>query len=434
MPELTRYAIVGTGGRHVMYRNSLLNLYANHGALVGLCDRNPGRLALSAAKIRQHAQLDVPGYAADAFDRMLDETMADTVIVTTMDSTHDEYICRALEAGRDVVTEKPLTVDAGKLQRIVDTQARTGRNVTVAFNYRYSPPRGQVKRLLLDGVIGNVHSVDFQWLLDTRHGADYFRRWHRNKANSGGLLVHKATHHFDLVNWWLGSVPESIHATGGLRYYTPAQGDALGLVDRGERCTGCPAANACAFHLDLAANRGLKETYLDQESHDGYFRDRCVFSEDIDIEDNVGLKVRYRNETLLNYSLFAYSPWEGYRIAFNGSKGRIEHDMIESSHIIGDGTTPGRALGAAIRVCPHFAPDYEVDIDSGEGGHGGADPIMLEHLFTGVEDDELQRHADFRAGGWSVITGICANHSMALGRTVRTEELIHDLPLPDHVV
>ena len=52
----------------------------------------------------------------------------------------------------------------------------------------------------MSGVIGNVVSVDFHWLLDTRHGADYFRRWHRNKRNSGGLLVHKATHHFDLVN------------------------------------------------------------------------------------------------------------------------------------------------------------------------------------------------------------------------------------------
>ena len=46
-----------------------------------------------------------------------------------------------------------------------------------------------------------------EWLLDTRHGADYFRRWHRNKNNSGGLMVHKATHHFDLVNWWMIPTP-----------------------------------------------------------------------------------------------------------------------------------------------------------------------------------------------------------------------------------
>jgi predicted dehydrogenase len=77
----------------------------------------------------------------------------------------------------------------------------------VTFNYRYSPFRSQVKELLMSGEIGDVLSVDFHWLLNTVHGADYFRRWHSNKAISGGLMVHKATHHFDLVNWWLSDMP-----------------------------------------------------------------------------------------------------------------------------------------------------------------------------------------------------------------------------------
>jgi predicted dehydrogenase len=61
--------------------------------------------------------------------------------------------------------------------------------------------------------------VHFEWVLDTVHGADYFRRWHREKANSGGLLVHKASHHFDLVNWWIGDVPATVYARGALRFY-----------------------------------------------------------------------------------------------------------------------------------------------------------------------------------------------------------------------
>ena len=56
-------------------------------------------------------------------------------------------------------------------------------------------------------------------MLDTKHGADYFRRWHRDKAHSGGLLVHKASHHFDLVNWWIQSAPTRVFASGGLRFY-----------------------------------------------------------------------------------------------------------------------------------------------------------------------------------------------------------------------
>lgn len=59
----------------------------------------------------------------------------------------------------------------------------------------------RIKELIHEGCVGDILSVHFEWMLDTEHGADYFRRWHRKKENSGGLLVHKATHHFDMVNW-----------------------------------------------------------------------------------------------------------------------------------------------------------------------------------------------------------------------------------------
>ena len=143
---------------------------------------------------------------------MIRETRPDYVIVTTVDATHDDYIVRALDLGCDVITEKPMTTTADKTQRILDAVKRSGRHVRVTFNYRYAPPRTQVKDLLMRGEIGDVLSVDFTWLLNTVHGADYFRRWHSNKARSGGLMIHKATHHFDLVNWWLGAQPERVHA------------------------------------------------------------------------------------------------------------------------------------------------------------------------------------------------------------------------------
>ncbi len=95
---------------------------------------------------------------------------------------------------------------------------------------------------------------------------------------------------------------------------------------------------------------------------------------------------------------------------------------------------PARTLGVTTRVFPHFEPGYDIDVDLGEGGHGGADPLLLENLFAETgERDPLQRRADFRAGGWSVMTGICANRSIELGKPVAIDELIHNLPLPDHV-
>lgn len=87
-------------------------------------------------------------------------------------------------------------------------------DMTVLFNYRYNPCHWKIEEVISSGKIGNVKSVHFEWLLvsspipsslpetgqradkqDTVHGADYFRRWHRYKNKSGGLMVHKSSHH-----------------------------------------------------------------------------------------------------------------------------------------------------------------------------------------------------------------------------------------------
>ena len=64
--------------------------------------------------------------------------------------------------------------------------------------------------------------------------------------------------------------------------------------------------------------------YVDNEQHDGYIRDGCVYRHEIDIYDKMSAQIRYANNTVANYSLTTYSPFEGWRIAFNGQKGRIE--------------------------------------------------------------------------------------------------------------
>jgi predicted dehydrogenase len=286
-----RCAIVGLGSRHEPYQDGIEKTHAAHAQLVALCDNNAGRLELARRRSAANGAPAPPGYTSADFARMLAETKPDTVIVTTNDSAHHDYIVRAMEASCDVITEKPMTTDTAKCRAILDAGRRTGRRCRVTMNYRYSPPRAQVKDILMSGEIGEVLSVDFHWLLNTHHGADHFRRWHSHKKNSGGLLVHKSTHHFDLVNWWLGAVPVSVLATGDRAFYTPAMARRLGLGGPHERCHTCPEKSRCSFALDLGATPGLKSLYLDCENHDGYFRDRCVFRDDIDIEDTMSVIV-----------------------------------------------------------------------------------------------------------------------------------------------
>ncbi len=430
-----RFVIVGVGSRSRMYQNAVFRDYADSCEIVGFCDVNPGRLEYAQKRAFDATGKKPSLYAAEDFDRMIAEAKPDTVIVTTVDGLHHKYIVRAMELGCDVITEKPLTTNAEKCRQIIDAQKETGRKCTVTFNYRYSPPRTQVKDLLMKGEIGDILSVDFHWMLNTHHGADYFRRWHSHKEFSGGLMVHKATHHFDLVNWWLSAIPVSVFATGKREFYTPQMAKRLGLNGYHERCHTCPEKAKCAFELDLAGRSSLKALYLDNEKYDGYYRDRCVFRPDIDIEDTMNVLATYDNSATLCYSLNAFNAWEGYNIAFNGTKGRLEHQIVEKIYVSGTDTVQGgiEEGGVTTRIIPLRGAAREVDIWTGEGGHGGGDKVLLDDLFLPEKrNDKYLRAADQRSGAYSILTGVAANHSIATGRQIRVSDLVQNIGYPDY--
>ena len=282
-----RYAVVGTGSRSSMYIRAITTTYKDVAELVGLCDSNQSRMnyynnVFLKEQCDNHP--DVPTYKADQFDRMIAETKPDVIIVTSMDRTHHKYTCRAMELGCDVISEKPMTIDVEKCQQIIDTQKRTGRKLTVTFNYRYAPRNSKVKEVLQSGIVGEITSVHFEWLLDTSHGADYFRRWHRNKANSGGLMVHKATHHFDLVNWWLNSEPVTVFAMGDLKFYGKINAEKRGVTEFYQRARNNPIAAKDPFALKIdPSNKEMMGLYYNAEAEDGYYRDQSVFGDGIDI-------------------------------------------------------------------------------------------------------------------------------------------------------
>jgi predicted dehydrogenase len=287
----------------------------------------------------------------------------------------------------------------------------------------------------MNGEIGEVLSVDFHWLLNTHHGADYFRRWHAQKKNSGGLFVHKSTHHFDLVNWWLGAVPVSVVATGKREFYTPEMARRMGLSGPHERCRTCPEKNRCGFYLNLEASPTLKALYLDNESYDGYWRDRCVFRPEIDIEDTLNALVTYDTGATLSYSLNAFNAWEGYTIAFNGTKGRLEHSVVESVYINGTETVQGGVAqdSVVIRVIPLRGTGYTIEPWNAEGDHGGGDRLMLEDIFLPEPaPDKYVRAADERAGACSILVGIAANRSLETGGKVQLADLVDDVARPDY--
>ncbi len=434
-PRKKRYAIVGVGSRSYLYQEAIHQTYAEHAELVAVCDINAGRAKLAVEFAKQHGKSEPLAYEASDFYKMVGQSRPDVVIVTSVDATHDDYIVHAMTLGCDVITEKPMTTDAAKCQRILDARRRTGKRCTVAFNYRYTPVRSQLKELLASGVIGDVLSVDFNWVLDTRHGADYFRRWHGQKRHSGGLMVHKATHHFDLVNWWLSAVPVSVRARGKREFYTPKTARRLGLHGHHQRCHSCPEKARCGFELSLAKNERFKTLYLDNEQHDGYFRDGCVFRPENDIEDTMNVLVEYDSGATLSYTLNAFCGWEGYTVCFNGSKGRLEHKLQEQVSLFGDGSAHGaiKADGSTLRVYPLRKPAYQIEPRTGEGGHGGGDPLMLVDLLSpNPAPDRLLRAADERSGAYSMLVGAAANRCFEGAEVVKIADLVKGLGYPSY--
>jgi predicted dehydrogenase len=425
-----RYALVGAGARAAMYVDAITGPYRDTAELVGLCDLSPQRMTWHNRRLARTAGLaPCPAYAVEAFDRMIADTRPDTVIVTTIDSTHHVYIARAMELGCDVITEKPMTTDVERMRAIFEAIGRTGRSLRVAFNYRYAPAYTAFRRVMRDGAVGRPRCVDFSWMLDTSHGADYFRRWHREREHSGGLLVHKATHHFDLVNWWIGSRAQEVFAFGALAFYGRENAAARGERYAYTRYTGSEAARDDPFALFLDRSETLRGLYLEAEAESGYIRDRNVFGEPITIEDTMTVTARYRNGALLSYCLVAYAPWEGLRVAITGDRGRVELDVVENvTHLMTDAERSRASKGpfkeARIRVCPMFGQAYEVDMPPGEGGHGGADPVMLDELFSpSPPPDPDGRAASHLDGAASLLVGFAANESIRTGQRVRTDDL-----------
>ncbi len=405
-PGKRRVALVGTGVRgSSLWGKELLANYSDVLEMVGLCDTNPIRLEYA----KDYMGAKCPTFSD--FGKMLSETQPETVIVTTVDCFHAKYICWAMEKGCDVITEKPMCTDEKMVQEIMDTEKRTGKKLIVTFNYRYGPDATKIKEILMGGELGDIWSVDFHYYLDVYHGASYFRRWHAFKQFSGSLLVHKASHHFDLMNWWLEAEPVEVVATGELRKY-----GYNGRV-RGQNCRACPHKSGCEFFWDITKDPQAMNLYVRAESADGYIRDACVFRERINIWDTMAVQVRYHNRVMMSYSLNATMPYEGFLVGFNGSKGRLDVRVYHNQ------PWPVEHL-AEFRITENFKSSRTFSLQSGGEGHWGADQVMQDQIFRQSRPDPLGRSAGSRDGALSAMVGIAARRSIEQSRPVKIEELV----------
>jgi predicted dehydrogenase len=408
-PARTRVAVVGTGIRgSTTWGTNLIRDVGELVEMVGLCDVNPDRVKVAQRWMGGR----IPTFTD--FEEMIRSTRPERVIITTVDSTHAQYVCRAMELGLGPISEKPLCTEDHQAQQIVDTQKRTGRKLDVTFNARHEASAMKVKALLLAGEIGDLYSVSYEEFLDLDHGASYFRRWHGLKQASGTLLCHKASHHFDQLNWWIDADPVEVNAQGRLNKY------GVNGRFRHANCRLCPHTQQCDLYWDITTSKELMELYVDCEDQDGYYRDGCLYRREINIPDTYSAQIRYDNHVLVTYSLNATVPYEGQSIVFNGSKGRIDvrnfyRQPWEVPH------------ESEIRLTRDFKGSTVVTVDPQRGEsfeHGGADQRIKKMVFDLSMPDPLFQRAGLRAGILSSAVGIAGYTSIETGRRVRIDEVV----------
>ncbi len=410
------YVFAGASGRAInMFIKTMVGTHKEQCELLGIYDSNIGR----AETVGE--EYGIPVF--QSFEEMVKATNPDRVLVTTVDAFHSDYIIKSLEMGCDVITEKPMTIDAERCAAILRTEKETGRKVTVTFNYRYSPFMTKIKELIVNGALGDIFSVHFEWMLDRNmdvlaHGTSYFRRWNARMKNSGGLLVHKSTHHFDLVNWWINQKPEEVFAFGKLNLYGKNGAEKYANGIKGENCRSCKYVDKCIFRYSLSDFE--KKLYADNEKYDGYYKDGCVYAEDIDIYDTMAVNVKYDGGALLTYSLNATCAYEGWRVSINGSNGRLEAYLPES--------------GPEATGDKHYIKFYDLSnnvteykLTFSKQGHNGGDVKLLRDIFVGDREDVYGHCAGTEDGAHSIIIGAAANISIKENKPVKIKDILKEI-------
>ena len=357
-PSEVRYGVIGTG---MMGVEHIENINALDGALVtAIADPDAGS---------RSAGLDAAGGGAVAFDdhrQLLDSGRCDALVVATPNHTHIGVMTDVLATDLHVLVEKPLCTTIADCERLIELDAHRppGAVTCVGLEYRYMPPAAELVRLVRDGVVGTPRMVAIR-----EHRFPFLVKvgdWNRFTANTGGTLVEKTCHFFDLMNLILDERPIRVMASG-------AQD---------------------VNHLD--------EVYEGRRA---------------DMLDNAFVIVDYPSgaRALLDLCMFAEATHNQEEMSVVGDTGKVEALIPENTIRIG-------------RRGQHWiggVESYNVHDDTiaHQGLHHGSSYVehvlFLEAIRTGGAPA-----VTLEDGLWSVAMGVAAHESIELGRPVAMSEVL----------
>jgi len=390
--DKVRLGVIGLGGRGRYFARA----YDKHpeAELVAVADPNPQ--ALDKVRGRYQDRID---YYTD-LDEFLSREDMDSVVITTPDHAHRDNAVQCFDYGKNVLLEKPIAQSVEDSDDIIRAWNEAGTVLCVGLELRYSAIFVEMRRILNEGLIGEVMTgiaVD-----NVSVGGNYF--YHdrqRLKSYTVSLLMQKGVHTIDLMNWLMDAGrPTKVYATGSLLYYG-------GSAPNDKRCRDCDQAKECPFFISHERFQMDYDATIEKE-------DICVFAEDADVNDNSQVIVTYESGKSAVYTENHFTPEYTRDFWFTGDVGKMEAQYNNECNFV---------IRNSYRHTDHID---EWHPRSSGGGHGGGDPLIQQAFLDWVRDPEkmdVQMSLDARH---ATCIGAAAEVSIETGQPV-------EIPAPPEV-
>jgi len=321
-------------------------------------------------------------FTTNDYQELLEQNL-EAVAICSPDFLHEQHACAALERGLPVFLEKPMDVSIAGCDRIIQTARENNTKLFIGHNLRYMNLFLKMKAIVDSGRIGEVKAVWCRHFIS--YGGDaYFRDWHSEREKSNGLLLQKGAHDIDVIHWLCGRYTQKVSAFGALTVY------------------------------DKCPRRGPDEKGEVEWNPDHYPPlEQEGFSPKIDVEDQNTVIMDMGDGVLGTYLQCHFSPDACRNYTVIGTKGRIEN--------IGDGPEDPIYIWTKRKLEWEFPnrmlePDEKCYGDkAAEGGHGGADPVIVQEFVDYVRGDITETTATPQAARMAIAVGCKATESLRNG-------------------
>lgn len=345
--------------------------------------------------------------------------LADVLILATQDRDHVPQALQALELGYDLILEKPISPDAAECIALRDKAKATGRKVVVCHVLRYTPFYSTLKKMLSEGAIGKLQTIDAVEHVAYWHQAHSFVRgnW-RNSNETSPMILAKSCHDMDILRWLADAPCRAVSSFGKLSVFKPEcapQGAALRCLD------GCKVKESCPYdaehiYLDHETTgyrkgaRGWPVTVLcnGTASEEGIYKalregpyGRCVYHCDNDVVDHQVVAMEFENEVTATFTMTAFTRENHRTIRLMGSLGEIEGDMLNNQII----------------YKPFGKPVQTIDCNNEQvnGGHGGGDAGLMRAAFALFAGEKGEALTDISVSVDSHLMALAAEESRKNG-------------------